>query len=266
MCNLGCGCMDFLYLQISLQIINSIVINTVPIWQGWWGGNQLLIILPGTPFHIKIILTKEIIRPTNVRTSIYFYSIWNTWIALTNIIYAFFWFTKVQVKNPQVFITMDSLGASLHPAPFPRDSYSVWKYSEDQIIFLEELWTDGEQTMQYITFEKRELGIFERCTQWDHFTLGSEPLLASGFGVTWMEDYRKWYLRILSTEFSEPRALNKVRPSSINSWCRHEDHSSGHKILELPEPDDNKITIREFIKYLLDTWKTKHFVRDHRTW
>lgn len=79
----------------------------------------------------------------------------------------------------------------------------------------------------------------------------------------WRNTTRKWYLCIWSTKFSEWSILNKVRPSSINKWCRHYNHNSGHKILELPAPNNNKITIQEFIKYLLDTWKTKPFVRDH---
>lgn len=37
---------------------------------------------------------------------------------------------------------------------------------------------------------------------------------------------------------------------------RHYNHDSGHKILELPAPNNKKITIPEFIKYLLDTRKT----------
>lgn len=47
---------------------------------------------------------------------------------------------------------------------------------------------------------------------------------------------------------------------------RHYNHNSGHKILELPAPTHQKITVQEFIKYFLDTWETKHFVRDHRIW
>lgn len=39
-------------------------------------------------------------------------------------------------------------------------------------------------------------------------------------------------------------------------------HNSGHKILELPAPNNKKkITIQEFIKYLLDTWKTKQLYK-----
>lgn len=44
---------------------------------------------------------------------------------------------------------------------------------------------------------------------------------------------------------------------------RHYNHDSGHKILELPAPNNNK-KLQAFIKYLLDTWKTKQSVRDHR--
>lgn len=66
-----------------------------------------------------------------------------------------------------------------------------------------------------------------------------------------------------NTKFSEWSILNKVRPSNINKWCRHYNHNSGHKILELAAPNNNKITIQDFIKYLLDTWNTKPFIRDH---
>ena len=44
---------------------------------------------------------------------------------------------------------------------------------------------------------------------------------------------------------------------------RHYNHDSGHKILELPAPNNNK-KLQAFIKYLLDTRKTKQSVRDHR--
>lgn len=44
---------------------------------------------------------------------------------------------------------------------------------------------------------------------------------------------------------------------------RHYNHDSGHKMLELPAPNNNK-KLQAFIKYLLDTWKRKQSVRDHR--
>lgn len=50
--------------------------------------------------------------------------------------------------------------------------------------------------------------------------------------------------------------LDQVALTSYN-------HNSGHKFLGLPAPNINKITIQDFIKYLLDTWKTKPFIRDH---
>lgn len=109
--------------------------------------------------------------------------------------------------------------------------------------------------MQYITLLKEEIGcIWTMYSTRLPFCPGLRTLI-SGFGVTWMEDD--------NTKFSEWSILDKVRPSSINKWCRHYNHNSGHKILELPAPNNNKITIQDFIKYLLDTWKTKPFIEDH---
>lgn len=81
-----------------------------------------------------------------------------------------------------------------------------------------------------------------------------------------MEGYNiKWYVSILSTKFGEWSIPTKVRPSSINKW--YKDIITTTVVTTFwnyQDPTTTKITVQEFIKYLLDTWKTKQFVRDHR--
>lgn len=81
-----------------------------------------------------------------------------------------------------------------------------------------------------------------------------------------MEEYNiKWYVSILSTKFGEWSIPTKVRPSSINKW--YKDIITTTVVTTFwsyQDPTTTQITVQEFIKYLLDTWKTKQFVRDHR--
>lgn len=69
--------------------------DCVRVW-GW--GSVIDYILPGVPFHIKIISTKNINYPISelaLSSTLHRISVH----VLTNIIYAFFQFRKVQVEN-----------------------------------------------------------------------------------------------------------------------------------------------------------------------
>lgn len=80
-----------------------------------------------------------------------------------------------------------------------------------------------------------------------------------------MKEYNiKWCLCILSTKSGEWSLPNRLDQTELTNDTETLNHNSGHKILELPALNNKKITIREFIKYLLNIWKTKQFVRDHR--
>lgn len=68
----------------------------------------------------------------------------------------------------------------------------------------------------------------------------------------------------MSTKSGEWSLPNRLDQTELTNDTETLNHNSGHKILELPALNNKKITIQEFIKYLLNIWKTKQFVRDYR--
>lgn len=142
---------------------------------GGGGVSVIDYILPGAPFHIKIILTKISYHKSQNQHLVLLYMKYlhcphQHYLCILSV-------HKSTSKKSSGVSHYGLMRCLTPPTPFLTWFLPGMKVVRRPNYFLEELWIDKKRRMQYITFLKRKLGAFEWCTQQGyHFTLGSELL------------------------------------------------------------------------------------------